>query len=118
MAMLSLDEKAALIRLKQSIDLIITSEDQTEMDPDIVSLLEKANIKKIENNNKLTEKQSLVFEFIIDHIAKTGIPPTRSEISEFFGFKSFNSSQEYLHALNKKGFIKLKPGYSRAIMIL
>jgi hypothetical protein len=118
MAVLSLNEKVALIRLKQYIDLIITSEDQREMDPDIVSLLEKESLSKTENNNKLTEKQSLVFEFIIDQIAKTGIPPTRSEISESFGFKSFNSSQEYLHALNKKGFIKLKPGYSRAIIIL
>ena len=43
--------------------------------------------------------------------------PTRKEIALKFGFKSANSAEEHLKALDKKGYIDLHGGTSRGISI-
>ena len=54
---------------------------------------------------------------ISNHIDDTGFPPTRAEICEALGFKSPNSAEEHLKALEKKGAITMVPGASRSIKL-
>lgn len=63
----------------------------------------------------LTTKQSAVLKFLQHKIAREGRPPTIREIGKQFGFKSTGTSRDYLSALSKKGYIKLKARESRSI---
>lgn len=65
----------------------------------------------------LTPRQSQIFDLIKEKIAETGMPPTRAEIADFFGFKSANAAEEHLKALAKKGYINMLPGTSRGIRL-
>ncbi|WP_371374772.1 transcriptional repressor LexA [Thalassotalea aquiviva] len=65
----------------------------------------------------LTKRQQQIFDLIKEKIADTGMPPTRAEIAEYFGFKSANAAEEHLKALAKKGFIEIIPGTSRGIRL-
>lgn len=65
----------------------------------------------------LTPRQEQVFDLIKDKISETGMPPTRAEIANFFGFKSANAAEEHLKALAKKGYIEMLPGTSRGIRL-
>jgi len=65
----------------------------------------------------LTPRQQQIFDFIREKISETGIPPTRAEIAEFFGFKSANAAEEHLKALAKKDYIEMLPGTSRGIRL-
>ena len=67
--------------------------------------------------NDLTSRQKEIFEFIKSKISKEGYPPTRMEISNFFGFKSPNAAEDHLKALKKKGFIEILSGTSRGISL-
>lgn len=66
----------------------------------------------------LTDRQIDVMGFIVGFVRTQGMPPTRVEIAQFFGFKSPNAAQEHLKALEKKGYIALKSGFARAIRVL
>jgi repressor LexA len=65
----------------------------------------------------LTPRQSQIFDLIKEKISETGMPPTRAEIADFFGFKSANAAEEHLKALAKKGYINMLPGTSRGIRL-
>ncbi|SET85739.1 transcriptional repressor LexA [Thalassotalea agarivorans] len=65
----------------------------------------------------LTPRQSQIFDLIKEKISETGMPPTRAEIADFFGFKSANAAEEHLKALAKKGYIEMLPGTSRGIKL-
>jgi repressor LexA len=65
----------------------------------------------------LTPRQAQIFELIKETIQATGMPPTRAEIAEHFGFKSANAAEEHLKALAKKGYIDILPGTSRGIRL-
>ncbi|GHF99763.1 transcriptional repressor LexA [Thalassotalea marina] len=65
----------------------------------------------------LTNRQEQIFDLIREKIADTGMPPTRAEIADFFGFKSANAAEEHLKALAKKGYIEMLPGTSRGIRL-
>ena len=67
--------------------------------------------------NDLTSRQKEIFNFIKSKISKEGYPPTRMEISNFFGFKSPNAAADHLKALKKKGFIEILSGTSRGISL-
>ena len=67
--------------------------------------------------NNLTSRQKEIFEFIKSKISKEGYPPTRMEISNYFGFKSPNAAEDHLKALKKKGFIEILSGTSRGISL-
>jgi repressor LexA len=69
------------------------------------------------NLRPLTSRQQQIFDLIKDNIAETGMPPTRAEIAQFFGFKSANAAEEHLKALAKKGYIEMLPGTSRGIRL-
>ena len=65
----------------------------------------------------LTKRQSEIFNFIKKEIESNGYPPTRSEISRTFGFKSPNAAEDHLKALKKKGVLDLAAGTSRGITL-
>ncbi len=65
----------------------------------------------------LTSRQQQIFDLIKENIQETGMPPTRAEIADFFGFKSANAAEEHLKALAKKGYIEMIPGTSRGIRL-
>lgn len=66
----------------------------------------------------LTVRQQEVLDLLKRHLEKTGIPPTRAEISRELGFKSPNAAEEHLKALARKGAIEIVAGASRGIRIL
>jgi repressor LexA len=66
---------------------------------------------------ELTPRQRQILKLIQRCVAENGMPPTRAEIAEEFGFKSANAAEEHLRALQRKGVIDLIPGASRGIQL-
>ena len=65
----------------------------------------------------LTPRQQEILQLIRDRIEATGLPPTRAEIAQEFGFRSPNAAEEHLKVLAKKGALELLPGASRGIRL-
>ncbi len=68
--------------------------------------------------DELTPRQAEILALIRDTLESTGMPPTRAEIAEVFGFRSPNAAEQHLRALARKGAIELMPGTSRGIRLL
>ena len=66
---------------------------------------------------ELTPKQQQILKFIRESIGETGLPPTRAEIAEAFGFRSPNAAEDHLKTLARKGAIELMAGTSRGIRL-
>ncbi len=66
----------------------------------------------------LTPRQKQILELIRRHIETRGMPPTRAEIGQHFGFRSPNAAEEHLRALERKGMIEMIPGSSRGIRLI
>jgi repressor LexA len=67
---------------------------------------------------KLTARQRQILKFISEFIEKHKYPPTRSELSAHFGFRSPNAAEAHLRALEKKSVIGIKRGAARGITLL
>jgi repressor LexA len=67
---------------------------------------------------EITSQQQRVLDCIQIYINKTGFPPTRADICKELGFKSPNSAETHLRALEKKGFVSIESGTSRGISII
>lgn len=68
---------------------------------------------------KLTLKQAEVLKFCKLYAKAHGMPPTRGEIAEGFGWNSLNAAQQHLEAIARKGHIRLAEGKkSRGIAFL
>jgi len=65
----------------------------------------------------LTRRQEEIFSLIREWIETTGLPPTRAEIAQHFGFSSPNAAEQHLKVLAKKGVLDLVPGMSRGIRL-
>ncbi|WP_018077248.1 transcriptional repressor LexA [Thiobacillus denitrificans] len=65
----------------------------------------------------LTRRQEEIFNLIREWIETTGLPPTRAEIAQHFGFSSPNAAEAHLKVLAKKGVLELLPGASRGIRL-
>ena len=65
----------------------------------------------------LTDRQQAILDFLREHIALEGRPPTLAEIAQAFGFRQARSAQDHLQALAAKGVIELVPG-ARGIRLL
>lgn len=65
----------------------------------------------------LTPRQQEILQLIRDRIEDTGLPPTRAEIAQEFGFRSPNAAEEHLKVLARKGVLELLPGASRGIRL-
>lgn len=66
----------------------------------------------------LTKRQQEIYDYIKECISDTGIPPTRADIANYFGFRSANAAEEHLRALARKGAIEILPGASRGLKLL
>ena len=66
----------------------------------------------------LTDRQQDVLDKIREHIKETGLPPSRSELARSLGFAHSSAVKHHLHALEKKGWIEVKPGVYRGIHLL
>ncbi len=66
---------------------------------------------------ELTKRQQEILQLIRDRISDTGLPPTRAEIAQEFGFRSPNAAEEHLKVLARKGVLELLPGASRGIRL-
>ena len=65
----------------------------------------------------LTSRQEEILNLIKEWIETTGLPPTRAEIAQHFGFSSPNAAEQHLKVLAKKGALDLVPGTSRGIRL-
>lgn len=65
----------------------------------------------------LTSRQEEILNLIKEWIETTGLPPTRMEIAQHFGFSSPNAAEQHLKVLAKKGALDLVPGTSRGIRL-
>ena len=67
---------------------------------------------------KLTPRQQQILDFIQQSIKQSGMPPTRADMCQHFGFKSPTAAEDHLKALQRKGVIELLSGVSRGIKVL
>ena len=67
---------------------------------------------------KLTARQREVLFFLIRFLKERGYPPTVREIAHHLGLKGPRSPKKRLDALEEKGYIRRKPGKSRAIEVI
>ncbi len=67
---------------------------------------------------KLTRRQQEILDYIEQCMQVDGLPPTRAEIVEHFGFASPNAAQCHLRALAARGAIELRTGTARGIVPL
>jgi repressor LexA len=68
--------------------------------------------------DKLTERQKDILDFICQYKDESGYPPTLREIGKHFGISSTFGVKRHLDALEKKGFIAILTNMSRGITIL
>jgi repressor LexA len=66
----------------------------------------------------LTPRQQEILQLIRDAVTSTGLPPTRAEICQAFGFSSPNAAEDHLRALARKGVIELSEGIARGIRLV
>ncbi len=66
---------------------------------------------------KLSIKQQRAYDFIAEHLARSGFPPTVREIALHLGLPGPNSAKKILDSLVRKGCISRQPGCPRAIRI-
>jgi len=65
----------------------------------------------------LTDRQAEILRLVRELTEVSGYPPTRAEIAERMGFRSVNSAEQHLRALEKKGAIEITSGSSRGIRV-
>jgi len=65
---------------------------------------------------QITEKQQMVYEFLVEFVKNHGYPPTMREIGERFGFL-WSAARTHLQALEKKGLVRINRLKSRGIEI-
>ncbi len=63
----------------------------------------------------LTRRQRAIYDFIVGQVSLKGIPPTLMEIADAFGLSSAAGISDHLKAIERKGFIRRRPGASRGI---
>jgi len=66
----------------------------------------------------LTGRQQELLDFIQQHVAENGYPPSIREMAEHMGIRSTNGVNDHLKALERKGYLSRKAGLkSRAIAV-
>ncbi len=63
----------------------------------------------------LTSRQRAIYDFIVDRVRGRGIPPSLTEIAEAFELASASGVADHLRAIERKGYIRRRPGMSRGI---
>ena len=67
---------------------------------------------------QLTARQAEILEIIRNHVAETGLPPSRPELAKMLGIASTNGVFKHLDALARKGAIELIPNAARGIRVV
>jgi repressor LexA len=62
----------------------------------------------------LTPQQELIYRFIFEHTMREGFQPSMRELQLHFDLNSPNGTMCHMKALQKKGYIRLGRGQSRA----
>ena len=65
----------------------------------------------------LTSRQAEILAFITEQCEMNGLPPSRQEIQQHFGFASINAVNKHLDALEAKGALTIAFGKSRGITL-
>jgi len=65
----------------------------------------------------ITPRQKRILDFIREYLDGNGHPPTTRDIAGHFGF-SAKAAHDHLHALEKKGYIRVTPRVPRGIKVL
>ena len=65
----------------------------------------------------LTRRQQAIYEFIVQQVHAQGMPPTLMEIATAFGLSSAAGVSDHLKAIERKGYIRRRPGVSRGIEV-
>lgn len=65
----------------------------------------------------ITERRKRILEYIINFKNQNGTYPTIREIGEHFNIRSTNGVREHLKALEKEGYIDIKPQKARSISL-
>ena len=68
--------------------------------------------------NRLTPRQRSILGFIVERIELQGIPPSLHEIAGAFGLRSAAGVADHLKAIERKGYIRRRPGISRGIEVI
>ncbi len=66
---------------------------------------------------KLTHKEQLVYDFIVDTIRRDGYSPSVRDIANAVDMKSTSTVHHYIHQLENKGYIQKESGKSRTLRI-
>src|ERR671914_1491094 len=66
----------------------------------------------------LTERQRQALDFIAETVADRGYPPSVREICDALGLASSSTVHSHLHALQRKGYLRIDPTKPRAIELL
>lgn len=66
---------------------------------------------------ELTDQQQKVFDFITSYQAEHGSSPTLREISAHIGTSGTAPAMRHLAAIEKKGYVQLRKGSSRGIVL-
>ncbi len=66
-------------------------------------------------STELTKKQRAIYDYIVDCVYRQGIPPSLTEIAAAFDLASVSGVADHLRALERKGYIRRRPGVSRGI---
>ena len=69
------------------------------------------------NNNTLTERESEIYEYIVNAIRNEGYSPSVRDICNALGMKSTSTVHTYLERLERKGVIQKESGKSRTLRV-
>src|SRR5438093_1579080 len=66
----------------------------------------------------LTDRQRALLDHLASFVAKRGYAPSLQEIAHAFGFSSLQGVKDHLKALERKGYVRRRPGQRRAITLM
>ena len=64
---------------------------------------------------KLTEKENVIYEYIVDSLHRDGYAPSVRDIMYALEIKSTSTVHSYLNRLERKGYLHKEPGKSRTL---
>jgi repressor LexA len=68
------------------------------------------------SNSPLTDRQQAVLDYLAEHAALHGLPPTLAELARAFGIQ-VNAARKHLQALAARGLLERVPGKARGIRL-
>lgn len=72
----------------------------------------------MQDNDRLTDRQQAIFDFLAKFISDNGYPPSVREIGEAVGLSSSSTVHSHLNSIEDKGYIRRDPSSARALSII